>query len=168
MLPEFDVIVIGSGAAGVHAAHPLVTAGLRVLMLDGGVPAPAILQEPPPGGFLDMRKRSYDQTRWFVGEDPSELPAQTEMNGMIGGNRDFVTRHRDATSVRRHNEDDRRFRPGGPPPCAACSETRSSRTIAAGASKESWKKTFGAQRRRAPAAHSRSHTATGRSRTVCI
>src|SRR3989344_803975 len=96
MLPEFDVIVIGSGAAGVHAAHPLVTAGLRVLMLDGGVPAPAILQEPPPGGFLDMRKRSYDQTRWFVGEDPSELPAQTEMNGMIGGNRDFVTRHTDA------------------------------------------------------------------------
>lgn len=93
MPPDYDVIIVGGGAAGVHAAHPLVAAGLRVLMLDGGISPPAILRQPPPGDFLEMRERSYEQIRWFVGEDLSQLPAHTEMNGMIGGNRGFVTRH---------------------------------------------------------------------------
>ena len=34
--PSFDVIVVGSGPAGVSAAFPLVESGLRVLMVDGG------------------------------------------------------------------------------------------------------------------------------------
>lgn len=93
MTRAYDAIVIGSGAAGVHAAHPLVTAGLRVLMLDGGIPPPHILQEPPPGSFTDMRSRSYEQIRWFVGDDVSLLLAHTEVSGMVGGNRDFVSRH---------------------------------------------------------------------------
>ena len=33
---DADVIVIGSGPAGVSAALPLVEAGRRVLMIDGG------------------------------------------------------------------------------------------------------------------------------------
>ncbi|WP_432142649.1 GMC oxidoreductase [Streptomyces sp. bgisy084] len=35
-MPVFDVIVVGSGAAGGMAAHELSTAGLRVLMLEAG------------------------------------------------------------------------------------------------------------------------------------
>ncbi|MBI2524289.1 GMC family oxidoreductase [Candidatus Peregrinibacteria bacterium] len=93
---DYDVIVVGSGCAGVHAAHPLVTAGLRVLMLDGGIPPPHILQEPPPGSFTEMRSRSYEQIRWFVGGNVSLLLKNMEMSGMIGGNRDFVTRHTEA------------------------------------------------------------------------
>lgn len=93
MLSNYDVIIVGSGAAGVHVAHPLITAGLRVLMLDGGISPPDILRQSPPGDFLEMRQRSYEQIRWFVGEDTAQLHAHTEMNGMIGGNREFVTRH---------------------------------------------------------------------------
>ena len=31
-----DVVIIGTGPAGVSAAYPLVEAGLQVLMIDGG------------------------------------------------------------------------------------------------------------------------------------
>ena len=37
---NFDVIVIGSGAGGAAAAHRLVEAGLRVLLLEKGEPLP--------------------------------------------------------------------------------------------------------------------------------
>lgn len=93
MHPLYDAIVVGSGAAGVHAAHPLVSAGLRVLMLDGGIPPPNILRQPPPGSFREMRERSYEQARWFVGNDPSLLLTHMNTSGMIDGNRAFVTRH---------------------------------------------------------------------------
>lgn len=33
----FDVVIVGSGPAGVSAAHPLVKAGLNVCMIDGGL-----------------------------------------------------------------------------------------------------------------------------------
>ena len=36
MKPDFDVIIVGSGPAGVSAAFPLVESGLNVLMVDGG------------------------------------------------------------------------------------------------------------------------------------
>lgn len=66
MEADFDVIVVGSGPAGVSAAFPLVEAGLRVLMIDGGraprVPAPAT-------GFLDARSMDREQWEWIVGRD---------------------------------------------------------------------------------------------------
>ena len=34
---KFDVVVVGSGPSGVHAAYPLVKAGLRVAIIDGGL-----------------------------------------------------------------------------------------------------------------------------------
>lgn len=34
---QFDVVVVGSGPSGVHAAYPLVKAGLRVGLIDGGL-----------------------------------------------------------------------------------------------------------------------------------
>src|SRR3989344_1139410 len=34
---QFDVIVIGSGPAGVHAAYPIIKAGLNVAIIDGGL-----------------------------------------------------------------------------------------------------------------------------------
>src|SRR3989344_1433298 len=33
----YDVVVVGSGPSGVHAAYPLVEAGLKVAMIDGGL-----------------------------------------------------------------------------------------------------------------------------------
>ncbi|WP_063570455.1 MULTISPECIES: FAD-dependent monooxygenase [Luteibacter] len=62
----FDVIVVGSGPAGVSASFPLVAAGLRVLMIDGGRENRV---EPPAGQYLVERARARDQSRWMVGAD---------------------------------------------------------------------------------------------------
>lgn len=35
--PQFDVVIVGSGPAGVSAAYPLVKAGLNVAIIDGGL-----------------------------------------------------------------------------------------------------------------------------------
>lgn len=66
MIPEFDVIIVGSGPAGVSVAFPLVEAGLRVLMVDGGK-QPGVL--PPEADFLSARTNDIEQWKWMVGED---------------------------------------------------------------------------------------------------
>ncbi|HKX55315.1 MAG TPA: FAD-dependent oxidoreductase [Xanthomonadales bacterium] len=63
---DFDVIIVGSGPAGVSAAFPLLEAGLRVLMVDGGQGAAVA---PPAGQFLDLRHHSADQWLWMAGRD---------------------------------------------------------------------------------------------------
>jgi choline dehydrogenase-like flavoprotein len=64
--PDFDVIIVGSGPAGVSAAFPLVEAGLKVLMLDGGK-QPDI--QPPEMDFLSARINDTEQWKWMVGKD---------------------------------------------------------------------------------------------------
>ncbi len=66
VIPDFDVIIVGSGPAGVSAAFPLVEAGLRVLMVDGGK-HPGVL--PPEADFLSARISDTNQWKWMVGED---------------------------------------------------------------------------------------------------
>lgn len=61
-----DVIVVGSGPAGVSACFPLLDASLGVLMLDGGA-TPDL--EPPEEAFLDWRSNRGDQWRWMLGAD---------------------------------------------------------------------------------------------------
>ena len=65
MTPDFDVIIIGSGPAGVSAAFPFVESGLNVLMIDGGREATIA---PPKQPFLSSREKDIDQWRWMVGE----------------------------------------------------------------------------------------------------
>lgn len=66
MSPDFDVIIVGSGPAGVSAAFPLLEAGLRVLMVDGGK-SPGI--QPPEIDFLAARINDAEQWKWMVGEN---------------------------------------------------------------------------------------------------
>lgn len=66
MSPDFDIIIVGSGPAGVSAAFPLVEAGLRVLMVDGGK-KPVIA--PPEADFLSARANEAAQWQWMVGGD---------------------------------------------------------------------------------------------------
>lgn len=65
-MPDFDVIIVGSGPAGVSAAFPLVKAGLKVLMVDGGK-HPGV--SPPQENFLSARANDIEQWKWMVGED---------------------------------------------------------------------------------------------------
>ena len=64
-LPEGDVVIVGSGVAGVSAAIPLVEAGLNVVMIDGGIDPE---QSAPSGRLYDIRTRVADQWKLFVGK----------------------------------------------------------------------------------------------------
>ncbi|QDZ28852.1 FAD-dependent oxidoreductase [Noviherbaspirillum sp. UKPF54] len=63
---DFDIVIVGSGPAGVSAAFPLVEAGLRVLMVDGGEQTNIA---PPMQSFLDARIQDKEQWKWMIGED---------------------------------------------------------------------------------------------------
>jgi choline dehydrogenase-like flavoprotein len=66
---EADVVIIGSGPAGVSAAWPLVDAGLSVVMLDAAErPTPE-----PPAMDLSAFRRSGDGWRHAYGDDFSGL-----------------------------------------------------------------------------------------------
>lgn len=69
-----DVIIVGSGASAVHAARPLVEAGLSVLMLDVGhrddTYAPLIPDRP----FSEIRRTDPNQHRYFLGDRFEGVP----------------------------------------------------------------------------------------------
>jgi choline dehydrogenase-like flavoprotein len=65
MRSDFDVIIIGSGPAGVSAAFPLVQAGVKVLMLDGGRQDNV---RRPTDSFISARTTDEKQWEWMVGE----------------------------------------------------------------------------------------------------
>lgn len=73
MNPDFDVIIVGSGPSGVSAAFPLLNAGLRVLMVDGGaVPNQAF----PVEDFISWRSNDKYQFKRMVGDDYHALKKQ--------------------------------------------------------------------------------------------
>jgi choline dehydrogenase-like flavoprotein len=66
MSTDFDVIVVGSGPAGVSSAFPLVEAGLKVLLVDGGLEATLA---PPATPYLINRSEDAKQWEWMLGRD---------------------------------------------------------------------------------------------------
>ncbi len=62
---DADVIVVGSGPSGVSAAWPMVEAGMRVMLLDGGKQRDRDLL--PDGSYHDLRRRDPEQWRKFLG-----------------------------------------------------------------------------------------------------
>lgn len=63
---DFDAVIVGSGPAGVSAAFPLLEAGARVLMVDGGRRES---WQPPAEQYLSLRRNDPDQWHWFVGKN---------------------------------------------------------------------------------------------------
>jgi len=66
MPADFDVIIVGSGPAGVSAAFPLVEAGLKVMMIDGGE---SRKQNPFAEPYLSKRALDPKQAEWMIGRD---------------------------------------------------------------------------------------------------
>ena len=74
MGPSFDVIVVGSGASGVHAAYPLVQAGRQVAMIDVGHEDDRYRSLIPSASFMDIRRNDPHQHRYFLGDDLEGIP----------------------------------------------------------------------------------------------
>lgn len=61
-----DVVIIGTGPAGVSAAWPLVQSGRDVLMVDASIDAAVA---PPEGEYFDLRRNDPNQRDWMFGAD---------------------------------------------------------------------------------------------------
>lgn len=64
-----DVLIVGSGASAVHAAWPLVAAGLRVRMLDFGNCDTTYGPLVPDSSFGEIRHSDSAQHRYFLGDE---------------------------------------------------------------------------------------------------
>ena len=95
-MPDSDILIVGSGPAGVQSAWPLIKAGKNVTMLDGGNKSPHILEESPSETFEDLRRTRADQFRFLIGEDCSGIP----VDGLRGGHGGGMTEGNRAFSVR--------------------------------------------------------------------
>ena len=69
-----DVIVVGSGPGGVHAAYALVEAGRRVLLLDYGLEDHRYAPVIPRSSFPELRRSDPDQHRYFLGDGFEGVP----------------------------------------------------------------------------------------------
>lgn len=69
-----DVVIVGSGASGVHAAWPLVEAGLSVLMLDVGNRDDRYAGLIPDKPFTRIRREDAGQHRYFLGDEFEGVP----------------------------------------------------------------------------------------------
>jgi len=85
--PDYDAIVIGSGAGGAAAAHRLVGAGWRVLMLEKGAPLPAdgrtldIKRVVKDGEFLSRERWADGRGGEFTPEEHFNLGGKTKWYG---------------------------------------------------------------------------------------
>ncbi len=93
---EYDLIVIGSGMAGLHSAYPAVMDGLKVALLDIGTDEHAALEKDLPLSFEETRRYNPAQYKIFLGDDLSGVPIAADESGYAGGmtagRRSYITR----------------------------------------------------------------------------
>jgi choline dehydrogenase-like flavoprotein len=68
MAVDVDVVVVGSGPSGVHAAFRLVEAGLTVRMLDVGYSDTVYSELVPAAPFEEIRRTDPEQSRYLLGD----------------------------------------------------------------------------------------------------
>jgi hypothetical protein len=91
-----DVIVVGSGASAVHAAYPLVEAGLTVTMLDVGFEDKIYEPLIPDAPFSEIRRTDAAQHRYFLGDEFEGVPLGPLGTGaQVTPPRQFVLRYAD-------------------------------------------------------------------------
>jgi len=69
-----DLVVVGSGMSGAHAAQTLLEGGRRVTMLDVGFRDTRVADLVPHGDFLSVRETDESQHRYFLGDAFEGIP----------------------------------------------------------------------------------------------
>lgn len=96
MKQSFDIIVIGSGMAGLHAVFDATQQGLSVGMLDVGEDGHVPLERGDGASFEETRREDPRQHEIFLGTDLSAIGADAHDRGhagsMTSGRRDYVVR----------------------------------------------------------------------------
>jgi hypothetical protein len=92
MTAIFDVVVVGSGPSGAHAAAACAERGKRVQILDVGIDDPATRESIPAGSFRSLRHGDEQQARYFVGDDiaPEQLSG-VRVGAQLTPPRRFIT-----------------------------------------------------------------------------
>ncbi len=87
-----DVLVIGSGAAGVNAAWPLVQRGLKVELLDFGNVLEQEATRVPARPWSTLRLEDEEQHRYFLGEHFEGIPlGGVRVGAQLTPPRQFIT-----------------------------------------------------------------------------
>jgi choline dehydrogenase-like flavoprotein len=93
---EADVIVVGSGASGVHAAWAVAEAGRSVALVDVGERDRHYAHLIPPLDFLTLRRTDPDQHRIFLGDDFEGVPfGPVRVGAQLTPPRQYLTRRAD-------------------------------------------------------------------------
>lgn len=68
----FDLLIIGSGPSGSHAAQQAVMSGRKVALLDIGYSDRRFDEMIPAKPFSEIRRSDENQRKYFLGDDPAE------------------------------------------------------------------------------------------------
>jgi len=69
--PQFDILIVGSGPSGAHAAAEAVGRGCKVALLDIGYTDDRIQKSIPVRPFSEIRRTDPRQHLYFLGDDPA-------------------------------------------------------------------------------------------------
>ncbi len=96
------VVVVGSGASGVHFAQSLLERGHRVTMVDGGKRGPDPVH--PDATYTQLKERLDDPARHLLGDDFSGvvLPDAGEEYYGVPPEKGFIFEHPDGFAPRAH------------------------------------------------------------------
>ena len=70
---QFDILVIGSGPSGSHAAQEAVSSGCKVALLDIGYTDTSLERRIPCKSFSEIRRTDTNQHLYFLGDDPATV-----------------------------------------------------------------------------------------------
>jgi choline dehydrogenase-like flavoprotein len=71
-----DILIIGSGPAGINVAWPLVLAGKKVLMIDAETEAP----KASPSGNIEMLRRQSNSWKYLFGKDLNSMETDKDIS----------------------------------------------------------------------------------------
>src|SRR5690349_14655985 len=95
--PQFDVLVIGSGPSGSHAAAEAAATGCKVALLDVGFTDTRYENLIPEKSFSEIRRTDAQQQLYFLGENPeAALRAQGRAGPHLTPARQHMIRNMDA------------------------------------------------------------------------